>query len=472
LSITNEMRIAALQIIPSRKRRLRSQGSLSSVLHGRLTKASLLFLALSITGSSFAQTITALTLDQALDLTKQNSLKLRISDRDLERTTLARSELRASGFPQVSAKAGASYAPDSRHFGYDPAITDGGQLNGQLVVEQPVYDGGVRRLKMRQLGVDLEKLRAERELTERDLIVEVKQRFIELLQGQREQDMRQESVGQLQSYLDLVRSRNRGGAVPYSDVLKTQLDLSNENVAMERAHNSSLKAALALEAVMGVPADTSLVAAGSLDSLAVAHVDSILRAQPGDPRQNVELHNAALDVQRSELDVQLARRERRPMVDVIADAGYLSSRNNLTVSGGDRYSGLGFSAGISSTLSLFNGGATRLRIQQTEIARETLRIQRELLQRSIAGQVQSLGLQIQSQLRTLDIQQRTIEVAEQNYLLARSTYAGGGTTATEVLSAQQMLRDARFAELETFVEMAQLRLQLEQATTTYTVRQP
>jgi outer membrane protein TolC len=413
-----------------------------------------------------------LTLEQAVVLAKQNSLKLHVSENELRRSTLAHSELGATALPQVSVKAGASYAPDSRSFGYDPAITDGGQLNGQLAVEQNLYDGGVRRLKSAQLGIDLERLQAEHRLTERDLVAEVKQQFIALLQADRELVLQRQSAGQLQGYFDLVRSMNAGGVVPYTDVLKTQVDLAGAEVAQQKAHAARLGTMLTLESLMGVPADTNLTVRGSLDSLVISYGDSLLRVLPGYPASTLELHNATLDVRRSELDVQIARRERRPLIDLTVDAGYLSSQDNLALPAGERYTGLGFSAGITAALPLYNGGATRIRIQQAEIAAENLRLQRQIVERSLNSQAQTLRLQIQSGLQTLGTLRQTIRTAEQNYLLVRSTYAGGGTTATEVLSAQQMLRDANLADLEAISAIVQLRIQLEQTLTPIGGTQP
>jgi len=441
-------------------------------MHNSTTKVTLCLSLLVFGARLLAQAPAEMTLDDALRLANQNSLKLGVSQNELRKANLARSELRASGLPQLTVKAGASYAPDQRNFGYDPAVTDGGQLNGQIGLEQSLYDGGARRLKTEQLALDFEKLRTEQHLMERDLVAEVKQRFIELLQAKLRFALQQESVSQLQSYFDLVRSMNRGGGVPYTDVLKTQVDLANAEVALEKAHNSKLSAIYALELATGLTVDTSLTVRGTLDSLSFGNADSLLSVPPTDPAHAIELYSANLDVHRSELDVQIARRERRPLIDLTADAGYLSSRDNLTVPANERYGGLGFSAGVNAALPLFNGGATRMRIQQAELEANALRIQRQLLERSLTSQMQSLRLQIQSETQTLNNLRQTIDTAEQNYLLMRSTYAGGGTTATEVLSAQEMLRDAKLSELESLAAIAQLKVQLEQASTPYTGAQP
>jgi OMF family outer membrane factor len=426
-------------------------------------------ISLALIGSELsAQPVSRPTLEQCLSLAKQNSLKLQIAERELKIASLSGSELQASGRPQISAKAGAGYAPHSKNFGYDPAITDGGQLNGQLAVEQSLYDGGVRRLKRAQLSIELDKLRAERQIAEHDLIADVTRRYIEVLRSARAFELQQESVNQLQNYYDLVRSMNQGGAAGMGDVLRTQVDLSSARVALENVHNARLNASLALELATGLPSDTNLTVMGSLDTVLVNYGDTLTVAAVGFPLHSAELQRAKFDVQGSELEVAIARGEHRPMIDLTADTGYLSSRDNLAVPAHERYDGIGFSAGLNATLSLFNGGATRLRMQQAQLATESLRFQQQLLERALNNQVQSLALQIRSTVQTLKTLRQNIETAERNYLLVRSTYAGGGTTATEVLTAQQLLRDAKVAELEAVANILQLRTQLAQTTAAYT----
>jgi outer membrane protein TolC len=58
--------------------------------------------------------------------------------------------------------------------------------------------------------------------------------------------------------------------------------------------------------------------------------------------------------------------------------------------------------------------------------------------------------------------QQNIAKAEDHFLLLKSTYAGGGSSALEVLAAQQLLSDSRMAVLNTNVELRSIEIRLEQ----------
>jgi outer membrane protein len=420
----------------------------------------------------FAQTPQVYSLEQCLTLAKQNSLRLRLAENELLKARLARSEIRTAGLPGVKAKAGSGYAPDARDFGYDPAITDGGQLNAQIELEQSVYDGRVRRLKTSELTVDLKRWAIERQIAERDLVAEIKQRFIELLRAQRQIELQQESVEQLTAYADLTENLYHGGAVGYTDVLKSQVQLSNAVVSLQKAREAAAIAASSLAEQMGIRPETMITVAGSLDTFAVQYGDLLLHETDSTLASNPELRAARLDIEKSKLEIQATRGERKPTFDFVADAGWLTSRNNLIAPAGERYSGLGFSAGFAATLPLFNWGATGLHIQQKRLETESLQMQSQLLERSLQGQVNRLRRQLKSGFETLSTLRSNMHTVEQNYLLTKSTYAGGGSSATEVLAAQQLLVEAKLAELETLANLSLLSVQLEQITIPYVETKP
>ena len=84
---------------------------------------------------------TSLTLDQCLQLARSNSPALRAADDAAQASELSQSELTTTALPQLKAGLGGSYAPVPPSFGYDPIISNGGQIAGQIMLEQSLYDG-------------------------------------------------------------------------------------------------------------------------------------------------------------------------------------------------------------------------------------------------------------------------------------------------------------------------------------------
>lgn len=423
----------------------------------RILIVSVLF-SLSMCGWASAQT--RLTLEHCITLALAQSPALKASENSLRQGGLAEAELAAAGLPQVKAIAGALYAPVPPPFGYDPAISNGGQLNGQIAVQQALFDGGVRNLKTDQLRNERRSGEIEHRRIRRDLEFSVKESFIDALRAQMETNLHRASITLLEQYLDLVQRLYKGGGGSYTDVLKTELQLLSEHALLQKATEAAALSRLSLSAAINAPIDSSVTLEGSMDSLVSLDASSADTALSTD--RSLELELTQTNIEHSMIDVELARRERMPVITLMGDGGYLSSIENLRLPSDTRLSSFGFSIGIGLELPLFNAGATALRIEQREIASENLRLQFELERRSHVFEVNKIRVQISNAYARLRSIRSGMAKAEENYLLTKSKYAGGAALSLEVLSAQQLMTDSRLNELETLADIQHARARIAQ----------
>lgn len=405
------------------------------------------------------------TLDECIAIARKNSIALRISETSMRSTQSAQDELKTTALPQVKIGAGATYAPTSKSFGYDPALSNGGQLAGQVIVQQPLYDAGIRRFKSTQLDLELTRLSHEHHANDRDIIFNVKEAYIALLFAQEAAALQQSSTEQLSDYLDLVNRMYHGGNGSYTDVLKTDLQLSSARIALERSKESQAIAKFSLAQAMGIPADTALMASGTLEHLSIPSADSLNSNAIDSSFTNLDLQIAQLEIQKGLVDVELARSERLPTFLLNADAGLLTSFDNLRLPTDERASMLGASIGVSVELPILSWGAIDLRTEQRKLAVEIQQDQKEQLRRSLLIERQKTLVQLRTALNGLAALKRNLSTAEENYSLTKSKYAAGGSLALEVLSAQQLFVDTRAASLQTESDIRLLLAHLEQIST-------
>jgi len=344
-------------------------------------------------------------------------------------------------------------------------LSDGGHFAGQVIVQQSLYDGGIRGLKSEQLSLDIDRLAKEKRIAERDLVFSVKQVFIETLRAEQEIYLEETSVRQLRDYLDIVRRLFKVGSAAYTDVLKTELQLSNAQLSYQKAAEEFAVAKYSLAELIGTPLDTTFRIIGSLDDTAHTGIDSALFNTDSDSLTNLEMSAASLVMKRSLLDVELTQHENYPIVSLVGDAGLLTSGDNLRLPRDERANIVGYSLGVELEIPLINWGATDLRIQQKQLDADNQRLQSELLQRSITADIRKTHLQISRQRERLQFIQNNLTSAEENFLLTKSKYTGGGTLSLEVLSAQQLLTETRFSELQTKADIQILTARMEQLTT-------
>jgi outer membrane protein TolC len=406
--------------------------------------------------AGFAQDV--LTQDRCLTLARENNPRTRLAANAVRAAELSLSELRKTALPQISAAGTATYAPVPPKSGYDPAITDGGQLAGQIVVRQSIYDAGIRGLKSDQMRLEMERAAREQDLVGQELTFAVKQTYTEAVRAQEELALRLQSHGQLAAYGELVRRLYNGGSANYADVLKAEMHTAMAWLAVEKARESLTTARFSLSELIGILVDSTARFSSPGIEISTPATDT------STPTRSLELDIARVELEKRALEIQLASHESLPALSLVADAGYLSSGDNLRLPRTERLNTWGYSVGLGLEIPILNWGATRLRVQQKELAVDDLRLQMELLQRSLSTEVRKILLQLslaRARLRTL---RETIRKSEENFLLTKSRYAGGGTLASEVFAAQQLMTDTKMDELQTSTDICLLAARLERLT--------
>jgi outer membrane protein len=422
-----------------------------------------LLLAMLPTRNAAGQT--GWTLEQCIACARERSPHLAVTRNLALSSELSQQELSTTGLPQTKLSAMALYAPTWDRLGYDPAISNEGEYAGQLLIQQPLYDGGIRGLRSEQLQVESELRAADIRRTERDLLFTVRQGFLDVLRAQQEEEFLGESVRQLEEYLDLVNRLAKGGISSSTDILKTELQLANARISLRRAEEAMESALITLKQAIGLPSDTLFEVRGSIDDLSIGLSDSLAVGVVGQPLTNLDLAQADRELAKGLIDIELTRHEMNPTLSLLADAGLVTSGENLRLPVDQREPIVGFSVGMTLEIPLFTWGASGLKIQQKEIAAENLRLEREVLRRSLDAAIRKLRLQLANAHVRLQMARETTTKAEDNFLLTKSKFAAGATLSLEVLAAQQLLTESKMSELQSLVDVQNIRAQIDQLLT-------
>ena len=399
-----------------------------------------------------------ITLTEAIELALKNNLQMAVARNDREASEKAKSEINSTGLPQFKSEISAIYAPANPSFGYDPVITNQGQLGAQVLVQQSLYDGGTRALRSDQLSLGITEANIQLQSVQRDLKYSVTLAFIDVLRYQQETALRRETVDQLQEYLELTQRRFHGGGTGESDVLRTDVELSNAKVELNHAEVSYNTARYSLAELLGGTIDTTLTATGTLDNLIDVPVDTL-------SGNVLDLELSRTGIQKSALDVSLAEHEAYPVLSLFGDAGLLTSVENLKLPGGDRYNSFGYSVGILAEFPIFDWGGRSLRKEQKELELTSLSTEGTLLERKLSGEMSRLRLQRKNELAQLETLRHNAAKAKDLFLLTKARYAGGSALAVEVLGAQQLVNDSEVAALETSAEIQSISARIVQLTT-------
>ena len=414
--------------------------------------------------SSVACASDQLTLNQCLEIAKSNSPELRIAENGLRSSEIGRSIADKARWPRFSIAGNASYAPASLSFGYDPAVSNGGEYGARLVAEQTIYDGGLMGLDIRLAETEVRGQSLAYRQQERDLVFSIRQAFVDMLLAQRQAELRDSSVNRLIDYLGLVERLNEAGTVGYTDFLSTQVDIDNARVDAMAAAESLKSARFNLARLMGTPDDTTFMIRGSLDTLLIDAKDTLAFLPEMKLDQNLDVVAAQIGRTQSQIALAQTKAQWKPSVSVVADAGVVTSRENLLLPRSERYNSVGYSVGVTLDMPLWDWGTRKAQIRKSSLDLRSSTEYIDLVRRDILTAYRTTRSQMTSALRRLQSIRQMTETAQKNYLLSTAKYADGAVTASEVLIAQQLLTGTYSTEAETLAEIQSLRAQLARIT--------
>lgn len=396
-----------------------------------------------------------LALEEALRTARAANARLPPAAFDTEIGRARLREARARRWASFSLEGDLRYAPPGARYN---AAQTANEERLQLVARQPLYAGGALRAGIAVADAQLAVAAARFRIAEKDLDLEVRVRFSELVKATNELGFRQAGVERLRSYLLVIRERKAAGQGVAADVLKTEVRLENEEANIADVQRRLDEARLELNDLLGRDPATPL----SVEPLPLPAAPAA--SSEGQPWGVVpELRVAEAELRAAEASIAVTRGEWRPHIDLAGDAGWWGS--GFT----DDPMGLGFAgrlrndAGVSVTLSFswafFDFGIYRARLRQALLGRDQALANQVVAFRQARLASRRAATDLTNLFRELQTRARAVPTARDSYLESESLYRGGAGTALEVLDAY-----AQWIDTEAAYEDALLRYRVAEAT--------
>jgi outer membrane protein len=306
-------------------------------------------------------------------------------------------------------------------------------------LNQPVFTG-LRissQYRLAELGVDIAKVNVD--LAKLDLVLRVKETFFEYLRAQKALGVAKQAVIQLKSQLKVSQDFYDVGIIPINDVLKTKVELANQQQNEVAAKNAVDLARSRLASLLGLPVETPLQVEDILRyrpiKVEYAKANSIAR------KQRPELKALGLQLEQADYSIQQARSGYYPEVGVSASYDYTSDSPEMSDS--LYYDHSGWIVGAQLSWNFWEWGRTRNRVSQQQAGQRKLVAVRQDLEDQVDLQVKQAILYLVDSAKNIVTAKTSIEQAKENYRITMERYKEQLTTNTELLDAQTLLTQAQ-----------------------------
>jgi outer membrane protein len=318
--------------------------------------------------------------------------------------------------------------------------------NAIVKVEQNIYTGGATGSQVTIAQLNIAKANFDLQETISRAIMHVRIAFNELLLNRAKVRVREDSVRVLDEELKSQQQSFTAGIVGKLNVQRAEVALANERPELFDAQTELKNSYLHLAELLGIDVHPGAQSPPF-------EISGELQYRPNHPDLNDCLARADADrplIKAREKDIEIEDRQyvldrsaTRPHVR--AFSGYeIYSERDPDVGPEFNYGGV---VGINATWNIFDGFATRGRMQATRARREGAVQALAAARRSVASEVRGAFFDLQQAERVLENETRNVQTADEALDMAKGNFAAGLGTQLDVLQAASDVTRTRTTRL-------------------------
>jgi len=367
-------------------------------------------------------------LEEFLQVARQNSPLLRDLRGQVVQNLIDSLRRVAQNRPYVGGTAAAVAAPALGAFGYDQAISNGGNYATVASATQPLFNHNILQNDYRTLSNQGQTLRNNGRLSALDLRRSVTDQFLTAYAAEQQLAFNRSLLAQLRQQDVLLRRLVNGGIYKQTQYLSYYLQIQTQEVTVQQSQLAYRRELGTLRYLCGIT-DTTLLPIAAPDPPArptLAGLNSITQRQ------------YTLDSLRIQLSRRTVGLSYRPRVSAVLDAG-LQSAALLTI--GRRF---GLSGGVLLTVPLFDGHQRQLAYQRLDVDEQVRRGYRTFLTAQRQQQYDQLLGQAQAAAALVTTIQRQLRVAQALVEAGRQQLATGDISILDYL---QLITSTRSFQL-------------------------
>lgn len=318
--------------------------------------------------------------------------------------------------------------------------------NASLHVLENLYTGGAVSSQVAIARLNIDKQNCELQETANRVAMDVRIAFYDLLLNRAKVRVREDSVRVLEEELKTQQERLTAGIVGTLNVQRAEVALANERPELINAQTQLKNSYLRLGELLGTnfPPNSKQApfeVSGQLQ-YHPRHPDlneCLARADTSRPEikageKNIEIEDRQYTLDRSEL---------RPHVQ--AFSGYeLYNERDPAVGPEFNY---GYVVGVNATWHVFDGFATKGRMQATRARREAAVQALEATRRSVASEVRSAFLDLEQAENVLESETKNVQTADETLEIAKANLGAGLGTQLDILQAASDVTRTRTTRL-------------------------
>ena len=438
-----------MRVIPA------SDGRLARLASGLLATTAGVLLAGAVAGQPLPRVDGPLTLDQAVDLAREKSLRVKAADADARAMDSMRREALAPFWPQLSANgyfndqqmapnvftsAGSTMARNYQVFNADQT------KNANVTAMYPLFSGGRDYYGYQAAARRADAGREMRRGTELDVAMQARLDYVAAVREADNARVTGDLVRSIDERLRVAREAFEAGRVPRFYLLRDEAERANAVQMDAMARSRAEQALVGLKTTLGVDLSSAITLADRLEFVpaSVSVADAVRQASETHP----EIRAAVKQREAAQAEVRAAYGNYFPQVAVsyMYDGQWSKSRNESSATAD------GYSVGVVVTLPLFDGFLREHALNTARAKLDRATHAEGLARQQVAKEVNQAALMLAAAEKSVEASQTGLAQAEEEFRVITERFESGRGIQLEILDAQVSLTRARFNSVAALAE--------------------
>jgi len=277
--------------------------------------------------------------------------------------------------------------------------------------------------------------RAKADVAIRGLVVTVVQNYYGFIAGQKKVVNSQAAATEAENFLNLSKKLENGGEVAHSDTIKAQLQYNDRSRDAMEAQLAADKAKLGLAVLIFPNFNQDFSVVDDLD--AAPPLPTMAQTEELSKKNNPDLRVALESVKSAAAEVSVARGAHFPTLSL--DYWYGIDAAQFAVRSPDGVRNLGYSAAATLNIPIWNWGAIQSKVRQAEYRQQQAKVELSAAQRQLIANLRTFYAEAEIAQKELDTLKQSADLAAESLRLTTLRYQAGEATALEVVDAQNTL---------------------------------
>lgn len=309
--------------------------------------------------------------------------------------------------------------------------------NYEIDLSQPIYQGGRIRYSIEKADIEQKIAELQTLQNEADIKLALLEQYMQLFSLYKQQTVLARNIEESTKRLENIKSKKRQGLITNNDVLRSELQLTNDRLALQEVDNSLTLMSQQLDILLGLDEQTLIVPDTTLlrqINPTSDYADYLQKAYRDDwtmrrLRQETQL---ALNNQR------LVKAEFLPQLSLYA--GNTLARP-ITRTMADYYNN-SWNIGLTLSYPLSSLYKNRHKLEEARLNIDASQQQEKLRKQSLRMEIRTALIRHQEAQDRVKALELSVRQARENYRIMRNRYFGQLSILTDLLDANSVLLDA------------------------------